>query len=1210
MSNTFTYKGIRYWDFARLDKPNSKLRVTSLSDDRIAFHREQWIQHGVHNDDLKALGYGEVPVPDGWVDAFRGPVGNQYKVYYSALTKQVTPNLPKYSVINPSVRQGKFQITTAQAVANYDFAARNMQSFVYAGAKFAERMLPSKSETKIRLITTVTIKDEQSDSFAPIYKQYTVSTPFMARNAKILGQALWELIYDLYGFTLISIDDLRIEVLPPVNGSSGVKLPTWLIGNKGIFQIINTDNLCGQRSIAVLIATPDQRKRMKAKETIMKKAALKVCEKIGWSGSMSLNEFDRAAEVYKRTIVIMHARDKVLHVSGESYGNEIYIYHDITCEHYHAILNMSTFSTTNKRVKWCALCKEAVPYDSFDYHKCKGFKCKCCQTGFTTKEEVHVIDKRSCSNCPECNQFCLTSECLSAHIQNKHRYRGTKRAGLVKKPTIWKCSDCKTVVPYERHVANRHVCKEEKCLNCMRYFLKGENHRCSLPIREPTSADTGEKQTYYAFDFETANDSNFHEVNYSCARNIDPKYSGDYIEHSNIADFCSWFIKLKSTTLIAHNMKGFDGWLILHHLVKTYGKKPDSVIKAGEKIMYMKFGSVCFLDSLNHCAMPLSKFPKTFGMDESKFKKGYFPYKFNLFKNMNYIGPIPDREMFNPELMGVSKQHIDKVKCSQKDKCDHCNFNSWYDKQEGDYDMAKELREYCRSDVDILAEGMHAYRTQGIEKNRVDPLRTITSASYSMKVYNTNFCPSVEELDKENGLEPDPRFSKALEGEGDEKSLGGCCILSREEYNQIKPAFSGGRTEVFQLEKSYTDEEIKEGKSIEYRDIVSLYSTVQYYDALPYGIPTIKNFDANEQVKAMESALTCFGFVECDMICPQDLHIPVIGAKKDGKFIFDLRPIKKTLVCTPELNVALKHGYVIKHVYKTISFRSSKSMFKKYVANFLKTKTEANGFNGSPEEEAEFRKSYKELYGDELGELKSNPGAKAMSKICLNSLWGKFGQSPNHKTNVFVSSLGEWFKIIARCNNNEITINSIKDLGDSLLVTFTELDESKTSLAKTNVALCAMITSNARCRLYEVLGKLGKRALYADTDSVIFSQEPGEWEPEKSKLMGGWEDELDGEKIQALAAVAPKTYAFKTTAKKNDVKAKGMTLNQANYSKINMKAFQDMAKGKIKSLRGCQLNFKKSKDGISTTIGAKDLSMDRDKFKRIINADNTTRPYK
>ena len=67
------------------------------------------------------------------------------------------------------------------------------------------------------------------------------------------------------------------------------------------------------------------------------------------------------------------------------------------------------------------------------------------------------------------------------------------------------------------------------------------------------------------------------------------------------------------------------------------------VVYAGSKIMIMKIKELkmTFVDSLNFLTMPLSNFPKTFGIKE--LKKGFFPHYFNIKKNYKYIGKVPSR---------------------------------------------------------------------------------------------------------------------------------------------------------------------------------------------------------------------------------------------------------------------------------------------------------------------------------------------------------------------------------------------------------------------------------------------------------------------------------------------------------------------------------------------------------------------------------------
>ena len=52
--------------------------------------------------------------------------------------------------------------------------------------------------------------------------------------------------------------------------------------------------------------------------------------------------------------------------------------------------------------------------------------------------------------------------------------------------------------------------------------------------------------------------------------------------------------------------------------------------------------------------MALSEFPKTFGISE--LKKGFFPHKFNLPGNQNYIDTYPPADNYQSEFFNVKKK--------------------------------------------------------------------------------------------------------------------------------------------------------------------------------------------------------------------------------------------------------------------------------------------------------------------------------------------------------------------------------------------------------------------------------------------------------------------------------------------------------------------------------------------------------------------------
>ena len=130
-------------------------------------------------------------------------------------------------------------------------------------------------------------------------------------------------------------------------------------------------------------------------------------------------------------------------------------------------------------------------------------------------------------------------------------------------------------------------------------------------------------------------------------------------------------------------------------------------------------------------------------------------------------------------------------------------------------------------------------------------------------------------------------------------------------------ALCGGRTNAFILHHK---------GSIGYVDFTSLYPYIQKYGEFPLGHPQIitENFNSIENY---------FGIVYCKILPPQNLYIPVLPYKKNGKLMFPLcaaccemhiincthssdeRCLEGTWVSL-EILEAIKHGYKIIHIYE------------------------------------------------------------------------------------------------------------------------------------------------------------------------------------------------------------------------------------------------------------------------------------------------------
>jgi len=89
----------------------------------------------------------------------------------------------------------------------------------------------------------------------------------------------------------------------------------------------------------------------------------------------------------------------------------------------------------------------------------------------------------------------------------------------------------------------------------------------------------------------------------------------------------------------------------------------------------------------------------------------------------------------------------------------------------------------------------------------------------------------------------------------------------------------------------------------------------------------------------------------------------------------------------------------------------STDLFKDYVNNFMKIKLVSSRHNYSSNEE------YIKTIFDKMGilldkyKLGDYPGRRTVAKLCLNSLWGKFGQRQKMKKNEFVTDPQQFYKI-------------------------------------------------------------------------------------------------------------------------------------------------------------------------------------------------------
>jgi len=1011
---------------------------------------------------------------------------------------------------------------------------------------------------------------EHSGGYNRIY--VTNNETGAVKSSKLKGNFSYE---DYEDVMLLIIQSAGIGVLGKLtftiqqrnlpSGGNCVEVPQFLKEKRGISIIINDDDLCGQRCLVLAdCKTNDdlrQIKTEKAKERFNKKLK-NICNDLEINGRMTFIDFDKYADNRKKQVIILSGLFVVMYETPTEYTDQIYIYYDTAINHYHFIHDINSASNDSKRNnKWCQYCKKSIRRDDFNKHKCKETICGCCSQNFKTMREKNNHFKDASKNktwvkCDKCFLWCPDDVCLGFHIK--------KCKGDVKK-----CSDCKNWVKSDHY--DSHVCGEKFCRNCENYYC-GE-HRCFItPLKDYVTQDD-EKiyplwlQTIYAYDFESMfDDENKHIVNLCIVKEL---FGDNKHTFNDIEEFVKFAVSCKNTTFIAHNGKAYDNWLVHKYIIKHTAHRPSKLILAGNKIMYMKVKSVRFIDSLNHIAQGLASFPKTFGITE--MKKGFFPYLFNIAENQNYIGSIPEAKFFNPKSMSCEK---------------YKEFNEWYKTQKNIiYDFKKELFEYCESDVDILKRSLEIYITDAIKTNGINPLCCSTIASYCLRVYRTNYL-------QENKI----------------------AVLTKEEYNFCKRGFFGGRTEVFKMFQSWSDEEVKNGKYGKYVDIQSLYPSVQFFDDLPFGIPI---WDNNPNyVNSIDYINSHYGYIECDVECPQELHIPLLPEKKNNKLMFDLVDKSQKVYSSIELKRAIEVGYKITKIYKSLSFEKTDDLFKGYVQNFLKIKTESAGYDGDDIDD--YIKNYYNNCGVmlEKNKIKKNNGMKLLAKICLNSLWGKFGQNDELPTTVYIKN-DAWFKLLKRHIDNKVELkNEVLIDDETLYVSYIEKEESLTSLMTTNLGLAGFVTANARLRLYKELYKLNDRVIYCDTDSIIYEYDKTKYNVVEGECLGEWELEENGN-LKEVYCLAPKTYGYTSIDGEQKYKCKGITLNYGNKTHFSYDKLKTLILGdengvhkEIVTYSNDFIKDKKSGNIYTKMDVPKDTNYTENEFKRTFFKNGTSIPFK
>lgn len=877
--------------------------------------------------------------------------------------------------------------------------------------------------------------------------------------------------------------------------------------------------------------------------------------------------------------------------------------------HYFLVLQVALFIRAVKKdheVQFChGCCKIFRNLQEWLDHCCvEPLACEKCKMIFAntimrdnhSKSNVLEMEKGSC-------EFCGQNDFVSTQCQTNH---------LLYCPAAKAARNMAVQVRFRENHRYCGMCNGNSELNAL--------HVCYMETNE---LPEGEKfDEWYAFDFESMlihdpqTDSHKHFVNKVCVQQL---YVRPFERWSfdGMTAFVQW---LKSHccarvdlnfAFLAHNLKGYDGRLTLAKLFNLQDTADAGLITdmiwVGAKIQTFKWGNINFRDSLLHVQQALASFPKIFGLQE--MHKGFFPYKFNIPENQNYIGPIPHLKYFEPDMKSVSGRK---------------ELLEWYNDQQGtEYNFKQELEKYCISDVDILAQSMEKYNDAGKQLNhpQLPPLDRLTIASYTLNCWKTLHMPP-----------------------------GKIVNHTWQEEKRARDALRGGRTDVRCFYKNYSMEDVfVNGKYGKYVDVQSMYPYVMYSRDMPVGKP--KTYDGPEATveKILQSGLG-FACITADPPSNYRHHTCAVHTdEKSKRLIGKLETWERKTFCLTEISDMIQEGWQVREVDWIQAYESDADLFKEYISKLVTEKIQAS--SGPPEDFDEMAMEWARRFNVRLERAKMvyNAGLRAIAKLQLNSLWGKLSERAKIEffKNVDQEDFLEFEQLEASgfirfSQKFRISKNSWFIAGERIKYRSWEkqLVENRKS---TSVAIGAHVTMWGRRMLWEEMVKLGKRVLYHDTDSILYEYDSTQAHNTKTgKFLGDWEEELPGCAIIEFVGLAPKTYGYRWIdltkpipipedasiewLQQHDpyktwngnlykvqeaVKVKGFNLHYSARQVINFDGLVDLFRRRKRNLQATQLQFKydRSEGVIISKNFKKDLIFDYEKGMQGLGDDPYSYPH-
>lgn len=521
-------------------------------------------------------------------------------------------------------------------------------------------------------------------------------------------------------------------------------------------------------------------------------------------------------------------------------------------------------------------------------------------------------------------------------------------------------------------------------------------------------------------------------------------------------------------------------------LNKRIGAHEIRLNHIGSAVIYLEAGGVTFCDSIRHLSGPLRNLPGMFGGGDT-VTKGDFPYPMLYLHDRDYVHPmgLPALIHYGMDHMKFSRRKevlewyistqramrvptdmlrllMKGVDLSDMPALNTMIYSDVFDAPPVPWHMHAECVDYLVKDMEVLTFVLAKYHFAGREVQErfwngpdvdedmnerfLSPLQCATAPSWALRIYQTWCLPQT------------PIYN-----------------LTNAQAAYVRNALRGGRTDLRCTYLKLTDQMLADGLRIWYGDVVSLYPFVQKCSASGTYFPVGEPLDVNEEMLTglsrptdLRAVLTFYseqrnatqtGFARVDLRhITYSVH-PVLGVERNNRLTFDLRAKEDLTFGIPELLEAMDNGEIeITRIRSLLLFAKGTDVFETYVDTFFEMKRLASC---NPR----------------------NEGLRALSKLLLNSLWGKLGQRPYAQA-VLTDDIGKLRDISIAERDGRIKILTQLFSGDKHWIKFQCNRVSDWKVKETAYHVAAFVAMWGRIILHrKFLKRYGTGLLYCDTDS-------------------------------------------------------------------------------------------------------------------------------